>query len=122
MLLERNFSDILKLLEFKKGKIKAFLDTDTYNEIDDQFALVQMLFSKEKIEVQSINAAPFSMNNRSDNPNFVFIKENIGSFFTTEINFQNMDRHMTLRLWNVKGFISVGTLKGMEMKGYDYFI
>ncbi len=68
MLLERNFSDILKQLKFKKGKIKAILDTDTYNEIDDQFALVQMLFSKEKIEVQSINAAPFSMNNRSDNP------------------------------------------------------
>ena len=68
MLLERNFSDILKQLEFKKGEIKAILDTDTYNEIDDQFALVQMLFSKVKIEVQSINAAPFSMNNRSDNP------------------------------------------------------
>jgi len=68
MLLERDFSDILKQLQFKKGKIKAILDTDTYNEIDDQFALVQMLFSTEKIEVQSINAAPFSMNNRSDNP------------------------------------------------------
>ena len=68
MLLERDFSDILKQLQFKKTKIKAILDTDTYNEIDDQFALVQMLFSKEKIEVQSINAAPFSMNNRSDNP------------------------------------------------------
>ncbi len=68
MLLKRDFSDILKQLKFKKGKIKAILDTDTYNEIDDQFALVQMLFSKEKIEVRSINAAPFSMNNRSDNP------------------------------------------------------
>ena len=68
MLLKRDFSDILKQLKFKKGKIKAILDTDTYNEIDDQFALVQMLFSREKIDVQSINAAPFSMNNRSDNP------------------------------------------------------
>ena len=37
MLLERNFSDILKQLKFKKGKIKVILDTDTYNEIDDQF-------------------------------------------------------------------------------------
>ena len=68
MLLERNFSDILKQLKFKKGKIKAILDTDTYNEIDDQFALVQMLYSKEKIEVQCIYAAPFSMYNRSDIP------------------------------------------------------
>ena len=68
MLLERDFSDISKQLKFKKGKIKAILDTDTYNEIDDQFALVQMFLSEEKIDVQSINAAPFSMNNRSDNP------------------------------------------------------
>ena len=48
MLLERNFSDILKQLKYKKGKIKAILDTDTYNEIDDQFALVQMCFQKKK--------------------------------------------------------------------------
>ena len=68
MLLDRDFSNILNQLKFKKGKIKAILDTDTYNEIDDQFALVQLLFSKEKINVQSINAAPFSMNHRSDNP------------------------------------------------------
>ena len=55
-------------METKNGQINAILDTDTFNEIDDQFALVQMLFSKERINVQSINAAPFSMNNRSDNP------------------------------------------------------
>ena len=64
----RKSSDILHLLNLKKNKIKAILDTDTYNEIDDQFALVQMLFSKERIDTLSINAAPFSMNSRSDNP------------------------------------------------------
>ena len=68
MLKLRDFSEILRLLETKNGQINAILDTDTFNEIDDQFALVQMLFSKERINVQSINAAPFSMNNRSDNP------------------------------------------------------
>ena len=68
MLKLRDFSKILRLLETKNGQINAILDTDTFNEIDDQFALVQMLFSKERINVQSINAAPFSMNNRSDNP------------------------------------------------------
>ena len=62
------YSEILHLLKLKNKKIKAILDTDTYNEIDDQFALVQMLFSKERIDTLSINAAPFSMNTKSDNP------------------------------------------------------
>ena len=68
MLLKRDFSKILDQLNIKNKKIKAILDTDTYNEIDDQFALVQMLCSEERIDVKSINAAPFSMNDRSDNP------------------------------------------------------
>ena len=68
MLLKRNFTKILDQLNIKNKKVTAILDTDTYNEIDDQFALVQMLCSKERIDVKSINAAPFSMNDRSDNP------------------------------------------------------
>ena len=64
----RDKNTIIETLVSKKGVVKAILDTDTYNEIDDQFALVQMLFSKNKIDVLSINAAPFSMNNRSDDP------------------------------------------------------
>lgn len=42
------------------------LDTDTYNEIDDQFAVVYSLLS-EKINVEAIHAAPFH-NSRSDGP------------------------------------------------------
>jgi len=68
MLLKRNFTKILDQLNIKNKKVTAILDTDTYNEIDDQFALVQMLCSEERIDVRSINAAPFSMNDRSDNP------------------------------------------------------
>ena len=42
------------------------LDTDTYNEIDDQFAVVYAMFS-EQIAVEAIYAAPF-YNSRSSNP------------------------------------------------------
>ena len=41
---------------------KIIIDTDTYNEIDDQFALVHMLLveqSREDIEILCINSAPF---------------------------------------------------------------
>ena len=68
MKINRENIKILETLKAKKGIVKVILDTDTYNEIDDQFALVQMLFSQNRINTLSINAAPFSMNDRSDNP------------------------------------------------------
>ena len=43
------------------------LDTDTYNEIDDQFALAYMLSYDEKLNVKAIYAAPF-YNHHSDGP------------------------------------------------------
>jgi purine nucleosidase len=50
-----------------EGKVRMVLDTDTYNEIDDQFAVVYALLSKEKLNVEALYAAPFS-NSRSDGP------------------------------------------------------
>lgn len=47
------------------GKVRMVLDTDTYNEVDDQFALTYAFLSKEKIELEAVYAAPFK-NNRSD--------------------------------------------------------
>ena len=49
------------------GKARMVLDTDTYNEIDDQFALVYSLLSPEKLSVEAIYAAPF-YNDRSSGP------------------------------------------------------
>jgi len=43
------------------------LDTDTYNEIDDQFALVYALLSPERVAVEALYAAPFH-NSRSSGP------------------------------------------------------
>ena len=59
---------ILSLLKPRSGVVRAVLDTDTFNEIDDQFALVQMMLSHERIKVEGIYAAPFSMNERADTP------------------------------------------------------
>lgn len=46
--------------------VRMVLDTDTYNEIDDQFAVVYALISPE-LDVQALYAAPFH-NNRSSGP------------------------------------------------------
>lgn len=56
----------LALLQPPKGRIRAVLDTDTFNEIDDQFALTQLLLSSDRIRTEAIYAAPFH-NARSDN-------------------------------------------------------
>ena len=50
-----------------KDKIRLVIDTDTYNEIDDQFAIVHALLSPEKLSVEGLYAAPF-FNLRSENP------------------------------------------------------
>ena len=56
-------SELKALLESDKV-VDIILDTDTYNEIDDQFALAYAMLSK-KVNLLSVNAAPFK-NSRSE--------------------------------------------------------
>jgi hypothetical protein len=53
------YSQILRL-EKPAGRVDVVLDTDTYNEIDDQYALSYLLRSDEKLDTRAIYAAPFS--------------------------------------------------------------
>lgn len=59
--------DILKEMIASDKKHRIILDTDTYNEVDDQFCLAYCMLAKEKIELLSVNAAPF-LNDRSISP------------------------------------------------------
>lgn len=59
-----NEAQFLKNLEVPKGKIDIVLDTDAFNEVDDQFAISYMLKSPKKFNVKGICAAPF-LNTRS---------------------------------------------------------
>ena len=58
---------ILDRLQIPDGKIDMVLDTDTYNEVDDQFALMYALRSPDRLNVHAVYAAPF-FNNRSEGP------------------------------------------------------
>lgn len=62
-----NREQFFKNLECPSGQIDVVLDTDTYNEIDDQFALAYMLACGEKMNVKGICAAPF-YNSHSTSP------------------------------------------------------
>ncbi len=49
----------LARLQAPVGQVRMVLDTDTYNEIDDQFAVVHALLSPERLHVEALYAAPF---------------------------------------------------------------
>jgi inosine-uridine nucleoside N-ribohydrolase len=46
---------------------RMVLDTDTWNEIDDQFALVHVLLSPDRVQLEAVYAAPFA-NSRAASP------------------------------------------------------
>lgn len=57
----------IKNLSVPTGKVDVVLDTDAYNEIDDQFAIAYLLKSKENLNTKAIYAAPFH-NGKSNGP------------------------------------------------------
>jgi len=59
--------ELLRRLSPPEGRVRMVLDTDAYNEIDDQFALTYSLLSPERMDVKAIYAAPFT-NRRSRGP------------------------------------------------------
>lgn len=57
---------LVRRLKKPKGKVDVVLDTDTYNEIDDQFALAYLIKSEDKLNLKAIYAAPFSIQSLLD--------------------------------------------------------
>ena len=47
----------------KDGVKRVILDTDTYNEIDDQFALATAMLAPDRIDLVCVTAAPFHNEN-----------------------------------------------------------
>lgn len=60
-------SERLLRLDRPKGVVDVVLDTDAYNEIDDQFALAYLLRAPDRARIKAIYAAPFH-NERSSGP------------------------------------------------------
>lgn len=58
---------LMQRLSHPGKKVRMVLDTDTYNEVDDQFALAYALKSTEHMTMEAVYAAPFH-NHRSTDP------------------------------------------------------
>lgn len=54
-----NIEQYIKNLSYNNDKVDVILDTDAYNEVDDQFAIAYMLANTDKLNVKGICAAPF---------------------------------------------------------------
>ena len=62
-----NWKDIYEFItNYKKEKVNVILDTDTYNECDDQFALSYLLKSQDKFCIEAITVAPYSHIDRKE--------------------------------------------------------
>ncbi|MDR0494584.1 MAG: nucleoside hydrolase [Treponema sp.] len=65
--MKQDDSGLLNRLRKPAGLVDVIIDTDTYNEVDDQYALAFLIKSKEKLNLAGIYAAPF-FNTRSSGP------------------------------------------------------
>ena len=50
----------IRMLQCPGHPVDVVIDTDTYNEVDDQFAIAWALRSPERFDVEAIYAVPFS--------------------------------------------------------------
>jgi len=57
----------IRRLQKPAGMADVVIDTDPYNEIDDQFALAYLIQSRDKLRLKAVYAAPF-FNHHSKNP------------------------------------------------------
>jgi inosine-uridine nucleoside N-ribohydrolase len=56
-----NWKEIYEFItNYKREKINVILDTDTYNECDDQFALSYLIQSQNRFNIEVITVAPYS--------------------------------------------------------------
>ena len=62
-----NAAQYLNNLNVPSTKADLVLDTDTFNEVDDQFAIAYLLASPEKLNLKALYAAPFH-NHHSESP------------------------------------------------------
>ena len=62
-----DYAKSIKRLEKPNKRADVVLDTDMFNEVDDQFALAYLLQSQDRLNLKAIFAAPF-LNHHSETP------------------------------------------------------
>lgn len=67
MIRVNNWEEVYEFIKnYKREKINVILDTDTYNECDDQFALAYLLKNQDKFNIEAITVAPYFHSNKKE--------------------------------------------------------
>lgn len=81
-----NWKELYEVVN-KMAKKKVILDTDMYNEVDDQFALTYLLKSEDIFDLQAITIAPFF---KSGYANTLTIEEGTEKSYETTLKILDM--------------------------------
>lgn len=66
MVFDPKYDSLIKKLELPEGgRLRLAIDTDAFNEADDQYALAYALLSPGRFDVEAVYAAPFHNENSS---------------------------------------------------------
>lgn len=82
------WKEIFEKVKKYNSRINVILDTDTYNEADDQFALSYLLKSQDMFNIEAITTAPYSHKN-----NGITVKEG-----------QDLSYNEVLKIYNLLNF------------------
>lgn len=81
-----NWKELYEVIN-KMTKKKVILDTDMFNEVDDQFALTYLMKSLDVFDLQAITIAPFS---KSGYANTITIEEGTEKSYETTLKILDM--------------------------------
>ena len=102
----REFYEYIK--NYKKEKFNIILDTDTYNECDDQFALSYLIKSKDLFNIEAITVAPYSHKT----------KKNISVVEGEELSYNEILKLCNLLNFNTDNKVFKGSM-GYIQNGYN---
>ena len=83
----KGWNELYDKIKDMNEKKKVILDTDMFNEIDDQFALAYLMSSLDRLDVEAITIAPFS---KSGYANVSSIEEGTQKSYDTTLKILDM--------------------------------
>jgi inosine-uridine nucleoside N-ribohydrolase len=94
-------------LALPTGPVRVLIDTDTANEIDDQYAIAWALLSPDRIRVEAVTAEPFSF------------RHHIRELKAAEAAMRSGTKHAESMLGGFQGWIGRLHAQGRSVDGLD---
>ena len=101
------WKEIFEKVKKYNNRINVILDTDTYNEADDQFALSYLLKSQDMFNIEAITTAPYSHKN-----NGITVKEG------QDLSYNEVLKICNLLNFNFENKVFKGSIDYIQ-NGYD---